>query len=350
MNRNDSKNKDSPEFVRTSLAAAITLGFLSGRFYRNARLHCINLLLTYSEGCMANCAYCGLARARRGRYEEKSFIRVQWPIYPLHEVIERLEGMENKVRRVCLSMITNQRAQRDAGTVIERVRSRTEVPLSLLASPTILEDGHLRELKGKGVERIGVAIDAATREVFQKYRGSGVNGPHDWERYWEFFQMALEVFGEGRVGVHLIVGLGETEEEMVRTIQKVRDLEGMTHLFSFFPEEGSILEDLPQAPPGQYRRIQLARYLIDNNESRYGEMEFNSKGQIISYGLSRERLGEIIETGLPFMTSGCPDREGNVACNRPYGDCIPGPDIRSYPFRPNKLDLRSIRRQLREYY
>lgn len=342
-------NRESPEFVRMSLAAAITLGFLRGRFYRNARLHCINLLLTYSEGCLANCAYCGLARGRGSRYEEKSFIRVQWPIYPLHEVIERLEGMESKVRRVCLSMITNQRAQKDTATVIERVRSRTKVPLSLLASPTILEDGHLHELKVKGVERIGVAIDAATREVFQKYRGKGVNGPHDWERYWEFLQASLEVFGEDRVGVHLIVGLGETEEEMVRTIQKVRDLVGNTHLFSFFPEEGSMLEKRPQAPVGQYRRIQLARFLIDSGLTRYPKMEFNPQGQILSYGLSKEELDRFVEMGLPFMTSGCPDREGNVACNRPYGDCIPGPDIRSYPFRPDKVDLRSIRRQLRDY-
>ena len=34
----------SPEYVRLSLAAAMTLGFAEGRFYRNARLGCINLL------------------------------------------------------------------------------------------------------------------------------------------------------------------------------------------------------------------------------------------------------------------------------------------------------------------
>ncbi len=56
--------QESPDFVRVSLAAAMTLGFVGGWFYRNARLRCVNLLLTYDSGCKANCAFCGLAREK----------------------------------------------------------------------------------------------------------------------------------------------------------------------------------------------------------------------------------------------------------------------------------------------
>ncbi len=48
---------ESPEYVRTSTAAAITMGKLPGRFLRQAQLYCINLLLTYDQGRTANCAY-----------------------------------------------------------------------------------------------------------------------------------------------------------------------------------------------------------------------------------------------------------------------------------------------------
>jgi len=50
------------------------------------------------------------------------------------------------------------------------------------------------------------------------------------------------------VGVHFIVGLGEAEEKMVKAIQKAYDMGALTHLFSFFPEEGSLLENHPQPP------------------------------------------------------------------------------------------------------
>ncbi len=55
---------ESPQSLRMSLAAAMTLGFKRSLFYKNARLYCINLLLTYRSGCAARCAYCGLSTNR----------------------------------------------------------------------------------------------------------------------------------------------------------------------------------------------------------------------------------------------------------------------------------------------
>ena len=50
----------SPEYVQISTAAAMTLGLMPGRMHRCECTRCLNLLLTYPEGCRANCAYCGL--------------------------------------------------------------------------------------------------------------------------------------------------------------------------------------------------------------------------------------------------------------------------------------------------
>ncbi len=64
MKQADESLLESPQSLRMSLAAAMTLGFKPGLFYRNARLYCINLLLTYRLGCSARCAYCGLSTIR----------------------------------------------------------------------------------------------------------------------------------------------------------------------------------------------------------------------------------------------------------------------------------------------
>ena len=58
---NWSCSKESPEYLQVSLAAAMTLGFSANTFYRNAFPRCINLLLSYDDGCYARCAYCGLS-------------------------------------------------------------------------------------------------------------------------------------------------------------------------------------------------------------------------------------------------------------------------------------------------
>ena len=54
-----------------------------GIFYRNARLHCINLLMTYKGGDAQHVALTAACPTiDTGEYQEKSFIRVTWPTPP----------------------------------------------------------------------------------------------------------------------------------------------------------------------------------------------------------------------------------------------------------------------------
>ena len=336
---------ESPEYVRTSLAAGITLGLVPGRFYRDAKLYCINLLVTYRDGCTANCSYCGLSKLRPGDYEGKSFIRVDWPVFPtelISETISRLEK-DKGIKRVCISMITRRRAVEDTVEIAKRIRMLSDVPISMLVSPTVLLERDFISLKEAGADKIGIAIDAATERLFEQHRGGGVHGPHRWERYWKMFEIALEYFGEGNVGSHFIVGIGETEKEMVAAIQKVKDLGGETHLFSFFPEPLSRLQEHPRPHISTYRRIQLARYLIDNGISRMDMMAFDGKDRIIDFGVEIEPY---LNTGKPFMTSGCIGRDGQVACNRPYANERPSEEPRNFPFPPTLEEINAIRREL----
>lgn len=337
---------ESPEYIRTSLAAALTLGFERGLFYRDAKLYCINLLLTYENGCSANCAYCGLSKIRPGSYTRKSFIRVKWPLYPTDKVVARMGELIAKIERVCISMVTRRRAVKDTLKIIREIRERTEIPISCLISPTVTFKQDLREMKREGADKIGIAIDTGNERLFESLRGRKVKGPHRWERYWGCFEEAIQVFGKGNVGSHFIVGLGETEKEMLFYIQRIKDMGGETHLFSFFPEEDSLLSNLPPPPISTYRRVQLGRYLIDEGLSRFDRMGFDDKGRVIDFGME---VDGIIEKGEPFMTSGCRGRNGKVACNRPYANERPTQEIRNFPFPPAKEDIELIKKEIWDY-
>jgi biotin synthase len=343
--------RESPDYVRTSTAAAMTMDFIPGRFYKDARLYCVNLLITYGEGCRARCAYCGLSGGRDvSGCEDQSFIRVDWPTVPLNEVVERLRReVAGHVERVCVSMITNLRACEDTLTVVERLRSATD-HVSVLITPTIVDANWLRRLRDAGADMVGIAIDAATPALFKKLRGSGVEGPHDWVQYWRTLEEAVAVFGEMNVGIHLIVGVGETEREMVETIARARAMGVRVHLFSFFPEEGSQMEGHSQPPMGQYRRMQLARYLIEYGIAPVEGMTFDASGRLTGFGLPTDKLEGVIDLGLPFMTSGCPGRTMENACNRPFANDTPSQAeeglMRNFPFPPDAVDVTRIRAQL----
>jgi biotin synthase-related radical SAM superfamily protein len=333
----------SPQFIQTSLAASLTLGFQQGSFHRNAKLKGLNLLLHYEEGCLGKCHFCGLSRSRREGPKGKTFIRVDWPLYSLEEIIQRTKS-KDQLHRVCISMITHPKTLEDTLYVIRRFKEDTDLSISVLISPTLIHrENSLDAMKKAGTDRVGIAIDAATPELFDQLRGKGVGGPHQWDHYWRVVEMATSVFGKFYVGIHLIVGLGETEKEMVEAIQKGQNLGAHTHLFSFFPEKGSPMEAYPLPPLDQYRRIQLARWIINEGMGSVNQMKFDEKGRLIDFGMDIQPL---IQTGEPFMTSGCPGRDGKVACNRPYGNERPSGPIRNFPFMPEKEDVEEIREQL----
>jgi biotin synthase len=336
-------NKVSPKFIQTSLAASLTLGFQNGSFHRNAKLKGLNLLLHYDEGCLGRCHFCGLSKSRQEGPRGKTFIRVNWPLYLLEEIIERTKG-KDQIHRVCISMITHPKAMEDTLYVIERLRRETDLFISVLISPTLIRtEDSLLAMKKAGADRVGIAIDAATPQLFDQLRGTGVGGPHQWNHYWDVTRMAASVFGRFHVGIHLIVGLGETEKEMVDAIQHGQNMGAYTHLFSFFPEKGSPMEKHSSPPLGQYRRIQLARWIINESLGSAGQMKFDENGRLIDFGMDIEPL---VQIGEPFMTSGCPGRDGKVACNRPYGNERPSGPIRNFPFQPEAEDIEEVRRQL----
>ena len=196
----------SPGHLQMSLAAALTLGLKKGLFYRNARLYCLNLLLTYPDGCRANCSYCGLQKSRDGDFNRKSFIRVEWPTYDLDTILRVTNERKDRLRRVCISMVTHPQAMEDTFYLTERFHREIGLPISILMTPTVMKADDLKELKRLGAEIATVAIDLATPELFDAHRGKGVSGPHDFHQYLNFLRTTVEVFGENKAGSHLIVG------------------------------------------------------------------------------------------------------------------------------------------------
>ena len=345
----------SPDYVQMSTAAAITLGVMKGNMYRCACTRCLNLLLTYPEGCRANCAYCGLARHREADrdYADRNFIRVDWPAVPIDNVIDIVarDGAASPFHRMCISMITHPKSDADTVTVLKRWTARIDpsaIPISILSNPTTMSRVDVRAMKDYGADIFTVAIDAATPEIFERTRGKGVQSPHHWDKYWEILLDARDIFGAQKFGAHIIVGMGETERDVLELVQRIVDLGGHSHLFCFFPEQGSLMDHLPATPRSQWRRVQLARYLIDYRDVRVTNMRFDAGGELIDFGIPAAELDRIIDTGIAFRTSGCPGKFADdiSACDRPYGDSPPS-NIASYPFAPATVDLKKIRHQLR---
>jgi biotin synthase-related radical SAM superfamily protein len=174
------------------------------------------------------------------------------------------------------------------------------------------------ELFHAGVQRVGLSLDAANEEAFRRVKGG------DLHRALAGIQEAAGRF-PGRITTHLMVGLGETEEEMVRMMALLLDGGVTPALFAFTPIRGTAMEAESPPPLARYRRLQVARHLLKQELRSVQEFSFSEEGQIQSFGLPKSALEEILHDGRAFRTSGCP------GCNRPYYNEAPRGPLYNYP-------------------
>jgi len=337
----------SPDWVRISYASAIALRFKSGRFAPQFDFGGINLLLHYGEGCRSDCGYCGLARSRQGEYEDKSFIRVDWPLVETDELVDRMARYESRLTRLCISMVTHGHAYRDTLDITRRIRARLATPLSILVAPPTLNEQRLAELKRAGVDMIGIGLDAVTEELFRSLRTDVPKGRLEWENYWRIVDAARDIFGPWKVNCHTLVGLGETDRDLMEIFARLSEREIFSYLFCFNPEPDSRLAEHPKSPITRWRRVQLAKFLLEERGLPPAAFGFDDEGALSSIAASAGLVDEAIGKGNAFMTNGCPGEQGEPGCTRPMGSWRPSESPRDFPWQPNAEDLAAIRCELR---
>ncbi|MBT8172283.1 radical SAM protein [Candidatus Bathyarchaeota archaeon] len=315
------RNSRFPEKVRVSIGSAVVLGLMRCRL--DIKPTTAYLLMYRNEKCAANCGFCPQARDSKAKTELLS--RVTWPVFQTKQVIEGIIGnvKDGTIKRVCIQSLNYSEVFTDILFFVKEIKSRVKVPISVSCKP--LDQNKLKKWADAGVDRISIALDATTEKIFEKIKGAHVGGPYYWKKHKEALRKAVKVFGKDSVSTHLIVGLGETEKEIVELIQWCVDSGIYPAIFAFTPIPGTKLEKKAAPTLETYRRIQVVHYILTHRKARVDNMEFDKVGKIMNFGNSKEKLLELINTGMPFLTSGC------KGCNRPYYNEKPGGPIYNYP-------------------
>jgi biotin synthase-related radical SAM superfamily protein len=239
--------------------------------------------------CLMNCAFCAQARESTTSGLAQAAAR-------------------GDIRRACLQVTVTAAAFELSLAILRTIKAAAHpaaeaLPFDIAILPHNLDQ--VRQLLDAGADHIGFGLDAACERVFCQVKGG------NWARSLALVKDTARAF-PGRAALHLIVGLGETEKEMVERIQWAHDLGVTVGLFAFTPVPGTHLAGHPPPPLAVYRRLQAARWLISHGQARAGDMAFDAQGRLVNLSAS------LPGSGGPFRTSGCPD------CNRPYYNERPG--------------------------
>lgn len=287
--------------------------------------------LMVGERCRFNCAFCAQARESGARADLLS--RVSWPNFSKEEFLQGLGSTKahNGLQRICFQVVQDKEALEAAKGWVKKVQAETQLPICVSAGPRTLEE--VKELLELGVDHVSIALDAATPEIYAQSKDGS------WEERMALLSKSAEMF-PGRMATHLIVGLGESEEEMIHSLQTMYDRGVTVALFAFTPVKGTRMEGVTQPEMTHYRRVQVAHDLIRNKLARAEDFVFKN-GRLTNYGIPVTDL-ERSRGGEPFQTSGC------TGCNRPYYNETPGEDLYNYPTSLNQEQIERAWAQVRK--
>lgn len=310
-----------PATLRLSTASAAQLGLKKLRLSAKTQ----TIYLMNSGGCQFNCSFC--AQAREATSLQDKLSRVSWPEYPLKTVLTALQNQTQNFKRICFQVVnTPDIFQTLPETARALKKAAPHAKLALAIRPHSIKD--IDNLFQAGADQIGLSIDAIDPQKFQKIKGGS------FQALKKLILLAADKH-PGKIAVHLIIGLHETEKQTVELMEKLHQHRVIIALFAFTPVKGAKLEFNHPPDLANYRRIQVARYLVQENLKP--KFAYDSQGHLTHFGHPSEKLFQLLKNGRAFQTSGCPD------CNRPYYNERAGAkNLYNYPEKIPAADFKRI--------
>lgn len=293
--------------IRLSLGTAIELGLLN----KASLIPPTTAYIMVGDKCSNKCAFCSQSVESSTRKDKLS--RVIWPEYSKEEILSALRSYKGKyIKRICIQSMASDEAHMEVEEFISYIKDEINFPISLSAK--LESDKDIEKFFKCGVDKIGIAIDACNRELYERIKGNNYK-----EKLELITNMANKY--EGKISTHIIVGLGETHRDIYELYTYLKDNKVTVSLFAFTPVKGTKMENISQPNIESYRRVQLMTYMIDRG---YNEEYFKFEDGYLTHIELNDTIKEDINKGYPFEIRGCKN------CNRPYYNERPGSTIYNY--------------------
>lgn len=294
--------------IRLSIGTAIELGISNGKLDVNPT----TAYLMIGNKCNNKCLFCSQSIESTSRKDKLS--RVIWPEFEKEEILNALLNYKKEnIKRICLQVMGSNESLYEAEDFINYIKNNLNIPISVSAKVENEED--INKFFDIGVEKIGIAVDAANKDLYENIKGK------NFEEKVTFIKNLGNKY-KGKISSHIIVGLGETHEDIFNLYEDLINNNVTVSLFAFTPVKGTKLENVDPPSIESYRRVQLMTYLIKKGYKK-DRFKFEN-GYLVELLPVDSKTYEEIQAGFPFKISGCKD------CNRPYYNERPGGTIYNY--------------------
>jgi radical SAM protein (TIGR04043 family) len=225
-------------------------------YWKIARLHGNDVLATtVLQTCIrygqraSSCQFCAIGRSLAA----KQTIAEKKPeqLAEVAEAAARLDG----VRHVVMTTGTPSSSDRGASVLsaaARAVRERVPIPIQAQCEPPA-DFAWFERLRDAGVDSLGMHLEAVNDGVRRRIMPGKAEVPVAY--YYQAFERAVEVFGRGQVSTYLLVGLGDSVEELLAASARLIELGVYPFVVPFVPIASTPLEHHPAADPAFLARV-----------------------------------------------------------------------------------------------
>jgi len=175
---------------------------ISGRLLEPG-FHCPDqAFIAVTGSCIFRCRYCNVPNTPGKR---KS----------IDEIMAMVESVRHRIHAISITSGVLDSIEEEEAYVLEVVRRLAcfGLPIGVSIYPTEKTPDRLHEI---GVAEVKFNLEAATPELFLKMC-PGL----DYSRIWQVLDRSVELFGMNRVFSNVIIGLGETDAELLACIRRL---------------------------------------------------------------------------------------------------------------------------------
>jgi radical SAM protein (TIGR04043 family) len=245
--------------------------------WKIARLHGTDVLATtVLQTCIryghrsSSCQFCAIGQSLAA----KQTIAEKTPeqLAEVAEAAVRLDG----VRHVVMTTGTPRTPDRGAAVLARAaraIRARVDIPIQAQCEPPA-DAAWFEHLRAAGVDTLGMHLEAVGEEVRRRIMPGKAEVPVAF--YFEAFERAVTVFGRGQVSTYLLAGLGDDEQTLLSTCERLIALGVYPFVVPFVPIADTPLEHQPAPDPKFLGRVldavalQLSRAGMSASEIKAG--------------------------------------------------------------------------------
>ncbi|MDV0446473.1 Biotin synthase [Methanosarcinaceae archaeon Ag5] len=195
-------NTDSETVIVTYLDEPIVTGKIE-----SVPAHCPEqAYINLSEKCIYNCKYCTVPLLQGHTKSKDETLQI------IREAFDKGNG---SVSAISITSGVEESPEGELNRVLELMPELVKFGVPIGISIYVTQDG-AQKLKDAGVSEVKFNVEAASAEIFEN-----VCPGLSYDDVFDELKNSVAIFGKGNVYSNLIVGLGETDDDVAETLEKL---------------------------------------------------------------------------------------------------------------------------------